>query len=123
MLLRHILRHADAAARLDAYADHLLTAVIVLRHVFKLPRVEQIGTVFAVRQRNGRAENGCGTCSFLLLLRMLAHRLNFRLVEQHTAAVTLKCWKADDFQVGVNFRTVVGDLQSFAIERRALIDP
>lgn len=89
MLLRHILRHADAAARLDAYADHLLTAVIVLRHVFKLPRVEQIGTVFAVRQRNGRAENGCGACSFLLRVRMLAHGLNFRLVEQHTAAVTI----------------------------------
>ena len=34
-----------------------------------------------------------------------------------------KGWETDDFEFCVDFRTVVGDLQSFAIERRALIDP
>ena len=51
------------------------------------------------------------------------HRLDPSTVKEHTAAVTLKCWKADDFQVGVDFRTVVCNLQRLAIERRALIDP
>ena len=51
------------------------------------------------------------------------HRLDRPAVKEHTAAVTLKCWKADDFQVGVDFRTVVCNLQRLAIERRALIDP
>ena len=51
------------------------------------------------------------------------HRLDPSAVEQHTAAVTLKCWKADDFEFCVDFRTVVCNLQRLAIERRALIDP
>ena len=64
MLLRYILRHADAAARLGPYADRLLTVGTILRHFFKLPRVEQIGTVFAVRQRNGRAESPAACYGF-----------------------------------------------------------
>lgn len=51
------------------------------------------------------------------------HRLDRPAVKEHTAAVSRKGWETDDFEFCVDFRTVVGDLQSFAIERRALIDP
>ena len=51
------------------------------------------------------------------------HRLDSSTVKEHTAAVPRKGWETDDFEFCVDFRTVVGDLQCFAIERRALIDP
>ena len=51
------------------------------------------------------------------------HRLDRPAVKEHTAAVSRKGWETDDFEFCVDFRTVVGDLQSFAIERRVLIDP
>ena len=51
------------------------------------------------------------------------HRLDRPAVKEHTAAVSRKGWETDDFEFCVDFRTVIGDLQCFAIERRALVDP
>ena len=51
------------------------------------------------------------------------HRLDGLPVKEHTAAVPRKGVETDDFEPLVDFRTVVGDLQCLAIERRALVDP
>lgn len=59
----------------------------------------------------------------LMLLLPGLHRLDLRLIEQNTATVSRKGWETDDFEFCVDFRTVIGDLQCFAIERRALVDP
>lgn len=50
------------------------------------------------------------------------HRLNASPVKEHTAAVSRKGGKTDDFEFCVDFRTVFCNLQRLAIERRAFID-
>ena len=50
------------------------------------------------------------------------HRLDPSTVKEYTAAVPGKGWETDDFELCVDFRTVVCNLQCLAIERRALID-
>lgn len=57
-----------------------------------------------------------------LRLCALAHRLNFRLIEQNTATVSLEGGKADDFQIRVDLLAVIHNLQRLAEQRRALVD-
>ena len=64
-----------------------------------------------------------GASPYLLRLRMLAHRLNFRLLEEDAAAMSLEGWEADDLQIRVDLRAVIYALQRFAEQRCTLVDP
>ena len=59
----------------------------------------------------------------LLRLRTFSHRLDLRLIEQDTAAVTPEGGEADDPQIRVDLRAVICNLQCLAVQRRALVDP
>ena len=61
---------------------------------------------------------------FALAARLFnTHRLNFRLLEEDAAAMSLEGGEADDLQIRVDLRAVIYDLQRFAEQRCALVDP
>ena len=47
-----------------------------------------------------------------------AHRLNFRLLEEDAAAMSLEGGEADDLQIRVDLQAVIYDLQRFAEQRK-----
>ena len=57
--MQHILRHADAVARLDAHAVRLFAVRIIRERPFKLQRIEILGAALAVSFHAFRLQLDC----------------------------------------------------------------
>lgn len=71
--------------------------------------------------RSGLSRHKFCKCDFWSVMRF--YRLYCLLVKEHTAAMSWKSRKTDDFEFCIDLRTVICDLQHFAVECCALVDP